>query len=283
MKIVLTLFLLAFASLSHAQGLRLFSLGALSDGEDWQAVGRIDIAGEAFCTGALIAPDLVLTAAHCLYDPATRQPVALDQLQFKAGWRNGRASAYRYVSAAVHHPAYVFEASPGPERVSVDIALLRLQVPIEDPGIEPFAVDHEPGTGDRVERTCPDHMMILGRHDGGCVSSIEIVGGQAAPLLFELRGSEGSLRIDGHHPGGYQCGALTVTVSQGPEEPAQPAIPGLEGPAINVAQIYAQLDSDIRTGSRTVPDFEYAVRLTRLLDTIDAASDQGRTLPVPQG
>ena len=37
MKIVLTLFLLAFASLSHAQGLRLFSLGALSDGEDWQA------------------------------------------------------------------------------------------------------------------------------------------------------------------------------------------------------------------------------------------------------
>ena len=42
----------------------------------------------------------------------------------------------------------------------------------------------------------------------------------------------------------------------------------------------AGLESDIRTGSRTVPDFECAVRLTRLLDMIDAASQDGRTLPV---
>ncbi|MCB1335329.1 MAG: trypsin-like peptidase domain-containing protein [Roseivivax sp.] len=192
MKIVLTLFLLAFASLSHAQGLRLFSLGALSDGEDWQAVGRIDIAGEAFCTGALIAPDLVLTAAHCLYDPATRQPVALDQLQFKAGWRNGRASAYRYVSAAVHHPAYVFEASPGPERVSVDIALLRLQVPIEDPGIEPFAVDHEPGTGDRVGVVSYAH----GRNDAPSVQEMcSVLARQQGMLMMNCAvdfGSSGS-------------------------------------------------------------------------------------------
>ena len=34
----------------------------------WQAVGRIDT-GPGFCTGTLIAADLVLTAAHCLFHP----------------------------------------------------------------------------------------------------------------------------------------------------------------------------------------------------------------------
>jgi len=31
----------------------------------WEAVGRIDIKGKGTCSGALIAADLVLTAAHC--------------------------------------------------------------------------------------------------------------------------------------------------------------------------------------------------------------------------
>ena len=38
------------------------------DARGWEAVGRLDLGGRGFCTGALIATDLVLTAAHCLYD-----------------------------------------------------------------------------------------------------------------------------------------------------------------------------------------------------------------------
>ena len=136
------------------------------------------------------------------------------------------------------------------------------------------------GTGEQITRTCADHMLIHGRHASGCVSSVEIIGGADIPLRFELRGSMGTLEINGHHPGGYQCGHLTVSTVP-PSDP-QPMLvhPGLEGNPLNVAQLWAQFEADIRTGSRTVPSFDTALRLTRLLDAVDAASETGRTMEV---
>ena len=55
---------------------RLKSLETTDAGRDWEAVGRLDRKGEGFCTGALIAPDIVLTAAHCLYDRDTMEQIA---------------------------------------------------------------------------------------------------------------------------------------------------------------------------------------------------------------
>ena len=134
------------------------------------------------------------------------------------------------------------------------------------------------GTGEKVPRNCADHMLITGLHSSGCVSSIEILGGVPIPLRFELRGTEGTLEINGNHPGGYQCADLRVSCSVASEPQPAPAVAGLEGAPINVAQLWSQFETDIRTGSRSVPDFELAVRLTRLLDAIDTASDEGRTI-----
>jgi predicted dehydrogenase len=132
------------------------------------------------------------------------------------------------------------------------------------------------GTGERVERTCPDHMEIEARHASGCKSTIEVVGGEDGQLVFELQGSKGSLEIRGAHPGGYQCAALEVVTSL-PSEPQPPVrVTGLSGNPVNVAELHRRFEEDIRTGRRTVPDFDAAVRLTRLLDAIELASDSGR-------
>ena len=136
------------------------------------------------------------------------------------------------------------------------------------------------GSGEKVKRTCADHMLIMGKHEGGCVSSVEIVGGQPIPLRFELRGTEGTLEISGHHPGGYQCAGLKVSCSTDDEGQPGPAVEGLNGAAINVAQMWAQFENDIRTGSRSVPDFEAAVRLSRLLDAVETASLEAKTVAI---
>ncbi len=70
----------------------------------WEAVGRLTMADRAMCTGALIAPDLVLTAAHCLYDPHSGRLVKPRDIRFEAGLSGGSAKATRTVIAAAEHP-----------------------------------------------------------------------------------------------------------------------------------------------------------------------------------
>ncbi|MGP6089075.1 trypsin-like serine peptidase [Antarctobacter jejuensis] len=141
-------FFIVFAAPAFAQGL--FSLDSAEDGRRWEAVGRLEIRGEAFCTGALIAPRIVLTAAHCLYDPASGERVEVEEMQFLAGWRNGRAAAYRLVRRAVPHPDFIYGDPGNSRRVQNDLAVIELQHPIRNTSIEPFATERGPDSGAEV-------------------------------------------------------------------------------------------------------------------------------------
>ncbi len=115
----------------------------------WEAVGRVDIGPSGFCTGVLIAPDQVLTAAHCLYDPAG-QPLPAEMIRFRSGLRDGLAIAesevIRYAAARGYDPG----AGMNADNVRRDAALLELATPIQSALAAPFRLYDSPRAGQRV-------------------------------------------------------------------------------------------------------------------------------------
>ena len=136
---------------AHAQDAGMVKLETADDSRGWNAVGKLILGKRGFCTGALIGPQLVLTAAHCLYDKTTGVQLRPEEIEFQAGFRNGRAVAYRRVSRAVAHPDYRYATENQLERVTDDLALLELSQPIRLPSLSPFETGETPVEGDAVD------------------------------------------------------------------------------------------------------------------------------------
>lgn len=117
---------------------KLRGLNSENEAMAWQAVGRLDY-HEGYCTATLIAPDLLLTAAHCVYD-AKGAPIPADALKFQAGLTHGKAAAQREVVQIEAHKTYDPIAGVNAENVRHDVALVRLAAPIPTHELAPFSV-----------------------------------------------------------------------------------------------------------------------------------------------
>jgi hypothetical protein len=101
-----------------------------------RSVVEIDSSAGELCSGAVIAPDLILTAAHCVLQRASYRVVVVDE--------RFRRFSVKAVAAAMH-PAFVPGTTPR-DQPGVDLAIIKLAEPL-GPDFVPFEVGSVPGVG----------------------------------------------------------------------------------------------------------------------------------------
>jgi protease YdgD len=145
------------------------------------AVGVVLRDGVGICTGSLIAPDMILTAAHCAEGvDAESDP---GRLRFRTGAYPGLTPVELPAARIVLHPLYPRNGEPAgvERRTGYDLALLRLTSPVPPTAAFPLVPSREAVVGPRLliasyrggrgerarEHTCPvidatDRMIRMG-------------------------------------------------------------------------------------------------------------------------
>ena len=102
---------------------------------------------------------------------------------------------------------------------------------------------------------------------------LEVAGGRTkeTPFHLDLIGEAGHLRLDGGASRGLQSGRIGLVRDGVRQQVDEGELAALPDAAVNVAGVYASLRDDIAAGTRTAADFEHALRLTHLVETVLAA------------
>ena len=170
---ILRLLLLICAALPAAGESHLTPMLPLPEDEAarWPAIGRVfdpKDPDRGFCSGALVAPNLVLTAGHCSGGNSPEDPSA--QTVFLAGAFNSTVVARRRIVKQIRNPDYRRSGQHAPE---ADIGLWKLDSPIAN--IDPLPLG----------RPQQDTLALLGYHR---LAPYRLSGRTDCPLLDNAPG-----------------------------------------------------------------------------------------------
>ena len=187
---------------------------------------------------------------------------------------NKRASGASFMTITTGHVLDVIETVLGNiTEVDARTELLWPQIEILD-------------TGETSVRDIPDHLDLIAKTQSGAPVSVQVLAGVSpdqASFSFEVRGSEGWLRLTGSHPAGVQVGDLKLSSNVDFVEPDAPVATGFgptaaeiwNGASINVGEVYASLGRDLAAGTFETPGFAHALRNSRLVEAVELAAQTG--------